>query len=109
MIRKRKHILSYKEVITTPGFKDGNGDYIAGTSTDLERTIICRADVNSTAKTVKNNNGQDYVYSFSIYLNEIPESLKKGMFIEVLRNGVVVGKGDVIMPWEFQSTNIIWI
>lgn len=109
MIRRRSHKLRYKEVISTPGYKDENGDFIAGTSTEIERTITCRADVNSAARTVKNNNGQDYVYSFSIYLNEIPESLKKGMFVEVLRNGVLVGKGEVIMPWEYQATNTIWI
>lgn len=109
MLRKRAHSVRYKTTVTTGGYRDENGDWVPGTSVETEHTLKCRADVNSKAHTIKNNDGQDYVYSFSIYLDHIPDNLKKGVFIEILSKGKVVGSGSVIMPFEFQAHSRIYI
>ena len=109
MIRKRIHKLKFKEVVSSGSTKDENGDWIPGTSIENDVILICRAKPNSKGKTVKNNDGQDFIYSFSIYLDSIPESLKKGVQAEILLNNKVFAKGEVIMPWTYQTTKKIWI
>ncbi|TDQ79583.1 hypothetical protein [Sphingobacterium yanglingense] len=109
MIRKRAHKLRYIEVTPGQSFQDENGDWKTGPFTEKEVVLNCRADVNSGGRTIKNNDGQDFVYSFSIYLNKIPESLERGTFIEIILDNKVIGSGHAIMPWSYQTTNKIWV
>lgn len=109
MIRKRAHYLKYIEVIPGASVKDQNGDWITGPAIEKEIVLNCRADVNSAGRTIKNNDGQDFVYSFAIYLNRIPESLKRGTMVEVIEKDKVKGKGEVVFPWEYQATNKLWV
>lgn len=108
MIRKRVHKLRYFEVNPGQPYQDGTGDWHQGESVKTEVVLNCRADINN-GQTVQNNQGQAFVYSFAIFLDRIPESLKRGMEVEILKNGKVVGKGAVILPWEFQATNKLWV
>lgn len=103
MIRKRRHTLKYTEGVQVDGYRDGNGDWVPGTTTETEKELICRVDVNSGGKTIKNNDGQDYVYQFSIFLNRIPESLKRSVNVRLYKDDKEIGSGVVIMPFEFQA------
>ncbi len=108
MIRKRVHKLRYFEVNPGQPYQDGTGDWHQGESIKTEVVLNCRADINN-GQTIKNNQGEDFVYSFAIFLNSIPDSLKRNTEVEILKNGVVVGQGKVIMPWGFQATNKLWV
>lgn len=105
MIRKRRHTLKYKEVVSTDGYRDENGDWVLGSTTEAEIELVCRIDVNSGGKTIKNNDGQDYVYQFSIFLNRIPDSLKRSVNVQLFKDEKEIGSGVVIMPFEFQARN----
>lgn len=109
MIRKRSHILRYKEVISSDGYFDDLGNWVDGGSTERTFELICRADINSAGKTVPNNQGQDFVFSFTIYLDKIPGDLSRGTFVEILENGKVKGSGTVVLPWGQQATNRLWV
>lgn len=109
MIRKRSHILRYKEVISSDGYFDDLGNWVNGGSTERNVELICRADINSAGKTVPNNQGQDFVFSFTIYLDRIPVSLGRGTFVEIIENGKVKGSGTVVLPWGQQATNRVWV
>ena len=71
MIRKRCHLLKYKEVISSEGHYDEFDNWIPGNSEEKNVELSCRADVNSSGRKVPNNQGQDFVYSFEIYLDKI--------------------------------------
>lgn len=109
MIRKRSNILRYKEVVSSVGHYDEFDNWIPGETIEREVELKCRADINSSGKTIPNNQGQDFVYSFSIFLDIIPESLIRGTFIEILENGKLKGSGSVILPWGQQTTNRLWV
>lgn len=70
--------------------------------TDKEIILSCRADVNTAGRTVPNNEGQDFVYKYAIYLDTIPDSLRRNVDIEILKARNDILKGKVIMPFEFQ-------
>ena len=109
MVRKRVHKLRYKEVTTSGGYWNEVGDWVDGETTETVITISCRADVNSSGKTIKNHDGQDFVYTFEIFLDKIPSSLKRGVEVEVLRGDEVVLTAQVVMPFEFQVHKRIWV
>lgn len=109
MVRKRAHFIRYKEVSVVGGGRDENGDWIEGEVTETPITISCRADVNTAGRTVPNNEGQDFVYSYEIFLDKMPDSLKKGVEVEILKGDKVVLTGSVIMPFEYQTHCRIWI
>lgn len=109
MVRKRVHKLRYKEVTSSGGYWNEVGDWVDGETTETVVTISCRADVNSSGKTIKNHDGQDFVYTFEIFLDKIPKSLKRGVEVEVLRGDEVVLTSQVVMPFEFQAHNRIWV
>lgn len=108
MIRKRVHKLRYVEVIPGEPYQDEFDNWHPGVTTENEILLSCRADINN-GQTVLNNQGQAFVYSFSIFLNSIPESLKRGTQVEILKDGKVIGEGEVILPWGFQATNKLWV
>ncbi len=109
MIRKRFHKLRYKEVVSTGGYRDDFGDWIEGETIETTVTLSCRADVNSAGKTVKNHEWQDFVYSFEIFLDNIPDTLKRRMEVEILKGEKVILTAEVIMPFEFQHHGRIWV
>lgn len=109
MVRKRAHTLRYNEVISTGGYRDEYGDWVEGDVTEKEIVLSCRADVNTAGRTVPNNEGQDFVYNYAIYLDTIPDSLKRNVEIEILKAGKVILSGKVIMPFEFQEHCTIWV
>ncbi|WP_433863142.1 hypothetical protein [Sphingobacterium thalpophilum] len=108
MIKKRVHSLKYFEVIPGEAYQDEFDNWHPGVDTQKEVILDCRADINN-GHTIQNNQGQAFVYSFAIFLDRIPESLKRGTKVEILKDGEVVGKGEVILPWGFQATNKLWV
>lgn len=108
MIRKRVHSLRYFEVIPGEPYQDEFDNWIPGNETKNEIVLSCRADINN-GQTIPNNQGQAFVYSFAIFLDRIPENLKRGTEVEILKNGKVIGNGPVVLPWSFQATNKLWV
>ncbi|MFE2860974.1 hypothetical protein [Sphingobacterium multivorum] len=109
MVRKRVHKLRYKEVTSSGGYWNEVGDWVDGETTETVVTISCRADVNTAGRTVPNHQGQDFVYSYEIFLDKMPNSLKKGLEVEILKGDKVVLTGSVIMPFEYQTHCRIWV
>ncbi|MGN5953215.1 hypothetical protein ACP6L2_01245 [Sphingobacterium lactis] len=109
MIRKRAHILKYQEVVSSEGHYDEFDNWIPGDSVKRDVELICRADPNSSGRTIPNNQGQDFVYSFSIFLNNIPESLKPGVEIKIFEKGKMKALGPAIMSWDYQTTKRLWV
>lgn len=109
MVRKRAHFLRYREVVVSGGYRDEFGDWIPGEEVETIVTLECRADVNTAGRTVPNHQGQDFVYSYEIFLDKMPDSLKKGLEVEILKGDKVVLTGSVIMPFEFQTHCRIWV
>lgn len=109
MVRKRPHKLRYESVISTDGYFDNYGDWIQGEEVKEVVTLSCRADVNLSGRTVPNNQGHDFVYSYEIFLDKIPDSLARNMKIDILKGNKLILTGEVIMPFEYQEHCRVWV
>ncbi|WP_293925458.1 hypothetical protein [Sphingobacterium sp. UBA6320] len=109
MIRKRVHTLKYTEIVETNPYQDENGDWIEGETIEKVIELNCRADVNSGGRTIKNNDNKDYVFSFALFLDRIPDSLKRGTKIEVFNKNKRVVVGEVILPFDYQAHHQLWV
>lgn len=109
MVRKRAHLLRYKAIVASDGYRDQNDDWIPGETVESTITLKCRADVNSAGRTIPNHEGQAFVYSYEIFLDKIPDSLKRGLEVEILRGDEVILTGKVIMPFEYQTHSKVWV
>lgn len=74
-VQFRPHRLSF--LIVTDGEYDEKGDFVKGQSVWSEQ-IPCRYEPNGKALTVPFGEGKEFVYSYTVYLNQNCPEIKYG-------------------------------
>lgn len=108
MVRKRPHILSFKQ--TPIGYRDGNGDWIAPENEVEPILLNCKAVPNGSGRTINTQDGISVVYSWTIYLDKNVKDFNYGDDVTLLnRLSEVIGKGSVKMFHRGQFNAKIWV
>lgn len=89
------HELRYDAAPPVSPGRDANGHYVPSAVAPDYVKIICRAKPNDAGKTIASADGQQVVYSFTVYLPPSELVLKEGAQVEVTNHGRVLANGKV--------------
>lgn len=109
MLFKRSHTLKYKNVVSTDAYKDENGDWVPGTTTETVIELECRSEPNGEGKIIPSQNGQSTVFNRVVFLNGNIEDIPFGKEVEIFNNNVQLMKGTVMLFERYTKFCKLWV
>ena len=92
------------------GHYDANGDWIPGGVT-VSAPVACRYEDNGAAKTIRLDDGTDFRYSYTVYLDNDPGTdYRKGQTVELVdERGESKGRFEVLGFQRRQLHSVLWV